>query len=136
MFGVIYSQNTGRIRSHTDTGWRSGDLDLTLKLGKGEVLEKFEDKQYGTLPELQDLLSQRTGLIPVNDRYAIIDTTITPTNRDSTGNVVGAIIADPLCDDAIVNCQLIAHPQASTGWKWTQTNGFEDIRPVGIKVGT
>src|SRR5437660_1321971 len=107
MFGIIYSKNTGRIR-----WWIVPDNDNelnALNLKPGELLLKVDNSLYGDLFHLQDLVSQKTGLIPSNDRYAVID---------SLGNVVSAIIADPLCGDQITGFQLIAHDIACPGWKY------------------
>jgi hypothetical protein len=137
MFGVIYSKATGRIRSHTGTGHTSSEIDSILKVGTGEALFKFNDNQFGDLPTLQSLLSQSTGLTPSNDRYAIVDTSIISLSiLNSVGNVVGSIIADPSCGDNIPGYELIAHSDATKGWKYTSLTGFVDIRPVAIKVGS
>lgn len=136
MFGVIVSAATGRIRWHTDAGHPKAELQTSLVARKGETVLLLEDAQYGDLAALQATVSALTGLMPANDRYAIVDATITdPTVISATGNVIGAIIADPLCGDAVPNCQLIADPAAGLGWKWTSLTGFVAVAPAPAVIG-
>lgn len=118
MFGVVYSKVTGRIRTIYKPD-KDSDLD-GIRLGDGESQLRFADKQYSDLSTLQDLVSSQTGLIPVNDRYAIVD---------SRGDVKGAILADPQAGDAVVGARLVANDKAVEGWTYTDASGFTDTRP-------
>lgn len=136
MFGVIVSAATGRIRWHTDAGHAKAELQPSLVAGKGETVLLLDDAQYGDLAALQATVSALTGLIPANDRYALVDATITdPTVINTTGNVIGAIVADPLCGDAVPHCQLIADPAAGLGWKWTSLTGFVPVAATATVIG-
>lgn len=122
-FGIVYSSKTGRIRSIVRP---DKDADLNgIRVGTGEALLKTVNANYGELETLQSFLNIQTGLVPLNDRYAIVD---------GLGNVVGAVVADPLCGDAIVGFQLISHPLAVPGWHWDLIGGFVDLRPLFTRV--
>jgi hypothetical protein len=105
-FAVIYSKATGRIRweFHPDDDSQLNDI----KLLDGEDVLILKNSEKVILPDLQDKLNKKTGKVPKDDRFAVVD---------QLGNVVGAIIADPLCGDSVPSCQLIAHAEASPGWK-------------------
>lgn len=119
MFGVVFSKVTGRLRAVYKPD-KDSDLD-GIRLGDGESLMRLADKQYGDLPALQDLVSTQTGLIPTNDRYAIVD---------SRGDVKGAILADPQAGDTIADARLVASDKAVEGWTYTDASGFTDTRPT------
>ena len=106
-FGVVYSTNTGRIRSII-TASNPKDLD-SLKLLKGEAMLKLDNSSYGDLPNLQSQVSKQTGLIPSSDEYAEVD---------AQGNVVGSIIADPKIDTPPTGDSLIQSDVAGPGWKY------------------
>lgn len=89
MFAVIYSKNTGRIRSIIKPD-KDSDLNSILTLD-GEAYSIFDDKDYVILPDLQELLNKRTGLQPKDgdDTYDVVN---------DKGEVVSSVIADPLID--------------------------------------
>jgi hypothetical protein len=105
-FAVIYSKSTGRIRWEFCPDDDSQLNDIRLLDGEDVLILKNSDRTI--LPDLQDKINKKTGKVPQDDRYAVVD---------SLNNVVSVIIADPLCGDSVPSCQLIAHPTASPGWK-------------------
>lgn len=116
-FAVIYSKATGRIRwqFHPDNDEQLNDI----KLLDGEEVKFFNNSEKCLLQDLQSKLNLKTKKVPTNDRYVIVD-------KDN--NVIGAIIADPLCGDKIKDCELVAHKTATIGWKMNSSKQF--IEPV------
>lgn len=114
LFGVIYSKNTGRIRSTVTVG-DNNDLNNII-LGPNEALLQLDDSQYNTSTNLQTLVSNKTGLILTNDRYAEVD---------SKGNVIGIILADP--QDSLPNITLVPSSQAAVGWTFDGSNFIAPI---------
>lgn len=113
-FAVIYSQTTGRVRSwHNFNGKdETDDMLSSVCAAQGEAIALFPMEEYGDVFAIQALVNQITGLIPSNDRYAIID----PNQLDETGNpiVIGSVFADPDgCGDKIKDMKLIAINQSS-----------------------
>jgi hypothetical protein len=125
MFAIVYSKQTGRVRTVYSPGQSTTDLK-GIQVSQGEALLTFNDNQYTDPFALQDLVTSKTGITPQNDRYAIVD---------QLGNVIGSVIADTQCGDSIPNAQLIAHPSATVGWTYSAITGFLDLRPVAVKVG-
>lgn len=118
-FPVIYSAQTGRIRS-----WWKLDDDSELQIVKtlpGELFSVFPMEEYGDLPILQELISRVTGLAPKDDRYAVVD---------SRGVVIGAIHADLACGDKVDGHELIPHNEAGPGWVKDSDGKMKDTRPV------
>ncbi len=77
--------------------------------------------QYGALDALQAYVTQQTGLVPANDRHAIVD---------AQGNVLGAINADLACGDGYPGMTLV--PDASAGPGWTYLNGVFTAPPSNM----
>lgn len=120
MFKIIYSKNTGRIRRHTGTG----ESELTLeqiKINDGEDYLILDDKQYGNLIELQEIVNGVTGLIPQDDRFAVVD---------KNGYVQGSVIADIACGDSIPDMELIKDNHAGAGWIYDKSDGFMNMEFV------
>lgn len=113
-FGIVYSTTTGRIRSIIPPA-PTQDLD-NIKVGEGEEMLRLDDTSYvEDLDQLQDIVSQQIGLVPTNDRYAVVD---------DTGQVVGIIIADPSAGDYLPGFSLIPSKTAQVGWSWQSGKGF------------
>jgi hypothetical protein len=126
MFAIIYSKNTGRIRWILKPENDSENYLLdNINLNTGEVSLILEDSEYKILPELQELLNKKTGLIQTNDRFVIVD---------KKGDVKGSIIADLSCGDSIDDHELIPHQTADIGWKYDKLNGLKDERPTPIPL--
>jgi hypothetical protein len=104
---VFYSLSTGRVR------WiLSADNDAALlRTGPGPGEDKLIlDKAQGwDLPTLQARVSDATGKLPADDRFAIVN---------AVGQVVGAVIADPdgTGDRAPSGHRLLRHAEAGRGW--------------------
>lgn len=117
--GVVYSQNTGRVRSIIVP---DNDAELaSVPLRNGEALEKMDRAQIIREKDIQDTISARSQKVPVSDRYAVVD---------DKGNVVGAILADPLID-SIPGMQLVQSDTAGPGWTYSSANGFKAPPPTG-----
>jgi len=115
-FAVIYSKKTGRIRRVSGL---SNDIPIISPVKNGEEMVIFEEDKYADIHTLQDVISSITGLIPQDDRYAVVD---------DKGYVQGAIIADPDgCADMIPNMRLIKHSTADNGWIFDETDGFVNL---------
>lgn len=107
-FPIIYSKATGRIRRYH---LLDSDAELQrITPMEGEAVAVFPMDKFGNHLVLQELLSAQTGLVPKDDRFAIVGV---------DGKVQGVIRADLTCGDAIPGCELIAHDQADTGWMVT-----------------
>jgi hypothetical protein len=120
-FAVVYSKNTGRIRREI---FPDSDYELdNIILFSGEDIFILDNSEKAILDDLQVKINKKTGLTPLNDRYAIVD---------KKNNVVGAIIADPLCGDQIPNHRLVPHEKAGPGWKLDTVKGF--IHPDNQKI--
>ena len=73
MIPVIYSAATGRVRRWMSDPDRKTqkDWDAAVTLGKGEAVLYTPDSV--DVNALQDLVTKATGLVPANDRYAVVD---------------------------------------------------------------
>lgn len=119
-FAVVYSVNTGRIRSIVVP---DSDEQLNAMVRRvGEEILILDDSKKQVLPVLQNIVSQQTGLIPQNDRFAVVS---------PTGSVKGVIIADPGID-FIPGFQLIPSTWAGPGFTWNPQTGFTP--PVAVVV--
>lgn len=108
--GVIYSRETGRIRSFA----LAHPNPASLPHAKCEGLLVLDVPSGGGLDRLQQMVSAKTGKTPASDRYAVVD---------NSGAVTAAILADPVgCKDSIAGHDLIAHPRAAPGWKYDKTS--------------
>jgi hypothetical protein len=96
-FVVVFSKETGRIRSIFVPDNDEQIKDLLYLDGEDSII--FDDKEVPPLEDLQKLVSDKTGLIPKDDRYAVVD---------DKGEVKAIIIADPKCGDSIKDHELIA----------------------------
>lgn len=110
---LIYSVSTGRRRA-VIVGSPTNPV-LTDGLGvlkvSDEHYQELGKKFTGTNDPLQDYITQQTGLVPVDDRYAVVD---------GNGKIVGALIADPLCGDCIPGHTLIRHDKADPSWTYAK----------------
>jgi hypothetical protein len=110
---VVYSRRTGRVR-----WWLVPDHDGQLgeiRVREGENVMHLPIEGYGDLQTIQAAVNAHTKMIPTDDRYAVVH---------PSGEVVGAILADPLCGDAIEGHRLIQHNHAGQGWKHHAQHGF------------
>ncbi len=118
---VIYSLATGRVRR-----WLVPDEDGHLLHGaiKGEGVMHVPARYSGNILTLQSYVTTRTGLTPAHDRYVIID------RRTTT--IVGALIADPACGDAVPGCDLVQHDMADGSWTvaWTHDGAAFTAPPM------
>lgn len=114
-FVVVFSKATGRIRSIFIPDNDAQIKDLNYLDGEDHII--LDDKQKASLPELQEIVSKQTGLIPKDDRYVVVD---------KSGNIAGVLLADPLCGDKIPDCELIAHATATTNWTYDEKEGFKE----------
>jgi len=106
-FVVVFSKATGRIRSIFVPD--DDEQIKNLKYLDGEDHVILDDKDKLPLPELQELINKQTGIIPKDDRYAVVD---------AAGEVKAVIIADPLCGDEIKDHELITSTEAEVGHTW------------------
>jgi hypothetical protein len=117
-FGVVYSKNTGRIRSIVVPENKNEQQILDLvKLNIGEALIRFDMKDFAEQPILQDKLNEITGLIPKDDRFIVVN--------PNTNKIESVIIADEKID-TILERKMIRHSEADKNWKY---NGKEFIKP-------
>ena len=111
---IVYSVATGRIRRFMSSN-RSGELSK-VAIADGEAFMKIAPQSGGfDLDSLQGMVNVQTGKTPADDRYVVID---------SVGNIVGAILADPLCGDSLPGCSLIAHALADGAWAYDKLTGI------------
>lgn len=102
---VIYSTRTGRVRRIISDEVRSeAKLEALFPPGVGEASIRAGG---ATLEEIQEAVSDLTGLVPTNDRVAVVD---------SNGIVVAAIMADHVIDSSSAGV-LVAHAEAQIGWR-------------------
>lgn len=109
-FGVVYSKNTGRIRSIVvpENEKEQHILDL-IRLNNGEALIRFDMKDFSNHDILQEKLNKITGLIPKDDRYVVIN---------NKGEIESVIIADKKCGDNVAGKQMIKHAHATMTWTY------------------
>lgn len=122
--GIIYSANTGRIRWHTGPGHT--DVPQLVRLAPGEALIEIDDRLYGDLFALQAVVTERTGLVPQNDRHVIID---------AKGVIAGVVIADPAID-TVPGYTLVAHVEADLGWTTTADAAPADVTSLPVVAPT
>lgn len=115
-FGVLYSRTTGRIRVIylVDADAQLDAINVPACAG----LFRWPLREYATLPELQARVSQATGLVPHEDRYAVVN---------ANGLVTGTLLADPQgCDDHVLGADLVASATAGLGDRYdAATQTFE-----------
>jgi hypothetical protein len=76
------------------------------KLGFIEIDQPTWDKGDAAI---QALITKQTGLVPQDDRYAVVD---------ALGNVVASVHADPAVDVAPAGYQLVRSDAAQIGWAY------------------
>ena len=111
---VVYSLATGRIRRIVGS-----DIDDEVKsagIGTGEGFLHVSKKDAGDQDKLQAMITALAGKTPTSDRYVIVQGSA----------VLGAILADPACNDAMPGCQLIQHDLADPRWTY---NGSSFVPP-------
>jgi hypothetical protein len=104
---VVYSIATGRVRriyiSNRDDEIKRDDS----RTGEAFLhVDSADAKVARGLDGLQGLVNAVTGKVPASDRYVVVQ----------DGNIVGAIIADPACGDALPRSLLIQHDTADDTW--------------------
>ncbi len=119
---VIYSTRTGRIRriiTDPDRDLVTMQTDFPAVAGEdfADVTQDIPAEQ--SLDELQAEVSALTGLVPRDDRYAIVT---------SRGQVVGAIMADAAIDFPRSSQTLVAHPLAAPDWRQMRDGSWQ--RPL------
>ena len=109
-FGIVYSKNTGRIRSIVvpENENEQHILDL-VNLNNGEALIKMKMEEFDYDNILQDKLNKITGLKPKDDRFVILN---------NENEVEGVIIADEKIDK--LTSKMIKNNEASIGWKYNK----------------
>lgn len=117
---IVYSVATGRVRRVIDPNAIVPNVIAFLaqaKAGAGEAVMVYNKQGSGadTLAAWQSAVTTLTGKTPANDRYCIID---------ANNNIIGSLIADPSCGDAVPNCTLVAHATADQTWTFTPPNIF------------
>lgn len=112
-FGIVYSKNTGRIRSIVvpENENEQHILDL-VKLNTGEAIIRFDTKELDKEEVLQEKLNKITGLVPQNDRYIIVDPT--------TNKIEGVVIADEKID-SVSGKKMIANAEADVNWTYDKS---------------
>lgn len=104
---VIFSLANGRLRRVIkDAVLSDADLLLIHPPGPGEG-SAINVTQEG-LEDIQEEITLRTGLVPSDDRYVMVN---------PAGGVTGAIVADPAAGDSVDGLTLHAHPEAGPGWR-------------------
>jgi hypothetical protein len=105
---AVYSVSTGRLR-------------MKLADASPAAVTPFDGKTLGFVEldqptwdsgdvAIQALITKQTGLVPQNDRYAIVD---------GLGNVVASVHADPAVDVAPAGYQLVRSDAAQIGWAYS-----------------
>lgn len=120
-FGVVYSKNTGRIRSIIVPANESEQhiLDLVI-LNNGELLQRFDMKDFAGEPILQYKLNKITGLNPKDDRFIVVNPT--------TNKIESVVIADEKID-SILGKKIIKHAEAMPTWTYNRITK-KYIKPV------
>lgn len=126
-WAVVYSKNTGRVRSFVIPE-KNKEL-ASIRLGQCEGIKLFAAKRsprkstdladlvaantgVGT-NQIQGLITKVTRLTPHNDRYAVVD---------ANGMVDAIAFADPQCD-SVPDHELIQSETASLGDKYEKKTG-------------
>lgn len=126
MIPVIYSAATGRLRRWMSDPERTTveDWARALVLGKGEAVLYAKDSL--DMHALQAEVTKRTGLVPVDDRFAVVE----------AGVVVGWIgNACEACGDfdsvkaERPAAEVLVSDKASVGWTF---DGLDFIAPVTV----
>lgn len=109
-FGIVYSKNTGRIRSMVVPENEKEQHILGLvKLLNGEAFVKMDMKEFDMVDIVQEKLNKITGIIPKDDRFVILN---------SKNEVEGVIIADKKIDN--LSAKTIKNQDANIGWKYNK----------------
>jgi hypothetical protein len=120
-FGIVYSKNTGRIRSIVVPENKNEQQILDLvKLNIGEALIRFDMKDFAEQPILQDKLNEITGLIPKDDRFIVVN--------PNTNQIESIIIADEKID-SVSGKKMIKNAEATPEWTYNKITK-KYIRPV------
>lgn len=116
---VIYSARTGRIRRIIlDENLTDAQLEIKFPAETGEAAELGMPDILENLEAWQAEITSRTGLIPINDRYVVVDP-----NNDY--QVESYYILDPDCGDSIENRLLVANANAEIGYRYMLDNSFQ-----------
>ena len=113
---IIYSARTGRIRRRIFEGDQVQSDAQLLAIHGPEVGE--ESRVGANVTQAQ--LSAITGLVPINDRYAIVD---------PVGDVVNFEVLDQTIDSR-EGLTLVAHATAGVGWRQMLDGTFQ--RPLSM----
>jgi len=115
---IIYSKATGRVRRVIDPNAAVANAIQFIaqgKAGPNEGTLLYTKQVTNDLNAWQAAVTAATSKVPASDRYCIID---------ANNNIVGAILADPLCGDAVPNCTLVQHDIADQTWVFTPPSTF------------
>lgn len=120
---LLYSLKTGKLMSYIipSNEKESEIIDKTIRIPEGQADLIITEKEYGNGGEdlLQGIVSQSTGLVPVEKRYAIVD--------KATGDVVTATWCTE--DSVFEGCDLVEHHEAREGWRRLTVDTFENLNP-------
>lgn len=120
-FGIVYSKNTGRIRSIVVPENKNEQQILDLvKLNIGEALIRFDMKDFADEYVLQDKLNKITGLVPKDDRFIVVNPT--------TNKIESVVIADEKID-SILGRKMIKNAEATSTWTYNRITK-KYVRPV------
>ena len=118
---VIYSTATGRVRriisNSAGESQTNAELSVNHLAFAGET--SLSARNNLSIDQYQAAVTADSGKTPANDRYAVID---------NKGDVVNAIIADPLAGDFVFRHDLVAHDTATMGWRRMRDGTFQ--RPL------
>jgi hypothetical protein len=122
MIGAIYNSKTGRLASIIvpDSDQELADVKLQPDQSVMFIDPKMEQDKVapGIAPKVQALISEKTGLVPVSQRFAVVD---------PKGAVVNVIIADE--GYVVEGCDLIQSEDAVIGCRF-DGKGFTDFPPL------
>ena len=110
-FGIVYSKNTGRIRSIVIPEENEQHILDLVNLNNGEAFIRFDMEDFDNEEVLQEKLNKITGITPKDDRYVVVD---------NDGKIESIIIADEKCGDKIKGKQMIKHAEATMNWTFNK----------------
>jgi hypothetical protein len=125
-FGAVCSTTNALVRRYVYPD-SDAQMNAAANVGPGETLVLVSIGPYPNSAAWQAAINAAIttalGKAPGNPRCAVID---------SNGNVVAAIMADPLID-SVAGMTLILDANAGPGWTWTVQGGFVAPPITGFK---
>ena len=121
--GLIYATNSGSLRRVINSP--DGYADTLVGAGETLLIVEKVDLDHPVVPMqymAEAMVAQELGKMPEDSRCAVID--------PMTGNVVGAIMADPTID-SLLGYELVRHAEAGLGWTRV---GNELVPPIDEPV--